>query len=51
MNPFYSYIEDKKVDISISGISRPYNPKSFILISAGFDGIYGTKDDITNFDM
>ena len=29
---------------------KPYNPTNFILISAGWDGIFGTKDDITNFD-
>lgn len=29
---------------------KPYNPSTFILISAGYDGIYGTKDDIANFD-
>jgi hypothetical protein len=23
----------------------------FILVSAGRDGLYGTKDDIVNFDM
>jgi prepilin-type N-terminal cleavage/methylation domain-containing protein len=28
---------------------KPFNPNGFILISAGWDGIYGTKDDITNF--
>jgi prepilin-type N-terminal cleavage/methylation domain-containing protein len=28
----------------------PHNPKTYILISAGWDGIYGTKDDVTNFD-
>ena len=28
----------------------PYNPKKYILISAGWDSIYGTKDDVTNFD-
>jgi len=27
---------------------RPYNPTTFILISAGWDGIFGTKDDVTN---
>ena len=27
----------------------PYKPDSFILISPGKDGIYGTSDDITNF--
>lgn len=30
--------------------SGPYNANTFILISAGWDGIYGTKDDITNFN-
>lgn len=29
---------------------KPYNNDTFILISAGWDGIYGTKDDITNFE-
>jgi prepilin-type N-terminal cleavage/methylation domain-containing protein len=29
---------------------KPFNANTFILISAGWDGIYGTKDDITNFD-
>lgn len=28
---------------------KPYNKDTFILISAGWDGIYGTKDDLTNF--
>jgi len=27
----------------------PYNPKTFILYSAGWDGIFGTRDDVTNF--
>jgi prepilin-type N-terminal cleavage/methylation domain-containing protein len=42
---FYSYIQNPKI-----GATRwPYNPDSFILISAGPDGIYGNSDDITNF--
>ena len=28
---------------------RPVNPDSYLLISAGVDGRYGTNDDITNF--
>ncbi len=28
----------------------PYNSRSYILVSAGDDGIYGTEDDIFNFD-
>ena len=30
-------------------ISKSYRSDSYILISAGFDGLYGTKDDICNF--
>ena len=42
---FYDvYIRDPKV-----GIPWPYRPDSYILISAGYDGEYGTADDITNF--
>ncbi len=32
------------------GQSRPYRPDSFILISAGYDGLYGTADDVCNFE-
>ena len=28
---------------------KPYNPDSYLLISAGHDGLYGTDDDIKNF--
>jgi hypothetical protein len=31
--------------------SKPQKADSFILLSAGRDGLYGTKDDIANFDM
>jgi len=34
----------------ITTTSRPFRADSFILISAGFDGEYGTADDICNFD-
>lgn len=30
--------------------SRPFRADTFILISAGYDGLYGTGDDICNFD-
>ena len=30
--------------------SRPFNADKFILISAGYDGEYGTADDVCNFD-
>ena len=32
-----------------AGIKRPYRAGSYILVSAGKDGLYGTADDITNF--
>lgn len=35
--------------MSKAQIVRPYRPDSYILISAGVDGLYGTRDDITNF--
>jgi hypothetical protein len=48
INPkiFYMMTRDWKENI----ISRPNRSDSYILISAGFDGLYGTKDDICNFD-
>jgi type II secretory pathway pseudopilin PulG len=42
---FYDYIRDPK----ISARPWPYRPDSYILISAGADGLYGTGDDIRNF--
>ena len=30
--------------------NRPVNADKFILISAGYDGEYGTADDICNFE-
>lgn len=42
---FYDTITNPK----ITSQPRPYNMTSYILISAGYDGIYGTSDDITNF--
>lgn len=44
---FYDVTKDKRIDIT--NINRPYRPDSYILISAGFDGKYGTDDDITSF--
>jgi type II secretory pathway pseudopilin PulG len=46
-NKFYDITQDKRVTIKVG---RPYKPDSYILISAGFDGIYGTDDDIFNFE-
>jgi type II secretory pathway pseudopilin PulG len=46
-NPFvfYDAIWNEKLSVS-----KPFNSDSYILISAGFDGLYGTKDDIFNFE-
>ncbi|MFA6186309.1 MAG: type II secretion system protein [Phycisphaerae bacterium] len=42
---FYDAIENPK----ITSQPRAYNQDKYILISAGYDGKYGTRDDITNF--
>jgi type II secretory pathway pseudopilin PulG len=42
---FYNYIRDPKV----SAYPYPYRPDSYVLISAGPDGLYGTHDDVCNF--
>jgi len=43
---FYNTITNKQ----IVSQARPYNATSYILMSAGYDGIYGTRDDIYNFE-
>ncbi|MCK5641940.1 MAG: hypothetical protein KAJ19_14145, partial [Gammaproteobacteria bacterium] len=53
---FYEKLTDAKAsaDTDDDGIPddkfKPYNVSTYILISAGLDGIFGTKDDITNFN-
>jgi prepilin-type N-terminal cleavage/methylation domain-containing protein len=42
---FYKTITNPKVSFD-----KPFNAATFILISAGHDGIFGTQDDISNFD-
>jgi prepilin-type N-terminal cleavage/methylation domain-containing protein len=49
INPFAKYIHDHKSDQASSGRVKPVNPDTFLLISAGPDGVYGTNDDINNF--
>jgi len=34
----------------VNGTHRPYNPEGFVLISRGWDGIYGTEDDVVNWE-
>jgi hypothetical protein len=42
---FYEMTKNKK----ITSMSKPHNADSYILISAGWDGLYGTQDDVFNF--
>jgi len=44
---FYEMTRDYKV----TKLSRPNRADTFILLSAGYDGLYGTQDDVANFDM
>jgi type II secretory pathway pseudopilin PulG len=44
-SPFYWYIHDPRMRPRY----WPYRPDSYLLISAGADGLYGTEDDICNF--
>jgi prepilin-type N-terminal cleavage/methylation domain-containing protein len=47
---FYKFIEDPNAQIGTSTITHmPKNPDSFLLISRGWDGVYGTDDDVTNW--
>jgi prepilin-type N-terminal cleavage/methylation domain-containing protein len=46
----YFYRDTYKIlDQKITTKPWPHRPDSYILISAGLDGLYGTSDDITNF--
>jgi len=45
----YSFDYDGGIRDPKVGIPWPYRPDSYILISAGADGLYGTSDDIRNF--
>lgn len=44
---FYEIAKNDKV----AGPGVPYRADTFILLSAGYDGLYGTHDDIPNFAM
>ncbi len=41
--------EEMILNDEITTMKRPYRAGSYILISAGKDGLYGTADDLTNF--
>jgi hypothetical protein len=45
---FYELITQR--EDAATNFYKPHNQSTFLLISAGYDGIYGTKDDLTNFD-
>lgn len=40
---------DKTRNLRIPSADRPFREDSYILLSAGFDGEYGTADDVYNF--
>jgi hypothetical protein len=44
---FYDFITNPQIITA----KRPYQPDSYILISAGWDGEYGTHDDVANFQQ
>lgn len=44
---FYQAIADPKVSFEPF---KPFNATTFILMSAGDDAVFGTKDDVTNFN-
>jgi len=46
---FYSNEIGGLIDPKVTARKWPYRPDSYILISAGVDGLYGTNDDICNF--
>ena len=47
---FYMNITNDKMLATTMVAVRPYREDTYILISAGYDGEYGTPDDICNFD-
>ena len=47
-NPKRFYLNTR--NDKVSSTSRPWRADSYILISAGYDGLYGTADDICNFE-
>jgi hypothetical protein len=43
------YKDTRDPQTVINGEIMPYRSTSYILLSAGFDGEYGTDDDVYNF--
>ena len=46
---FQKFIRDKEMTIGSTSTYQSHNPDTFILISKGHDGIYGTPDDRVNW--
>ncbi len=51
MKSFRNYIWDPKTGGLTAPKARPHQYDGFIIITAGRDGLYGTEDDICNFDQ
>lgn len=50
-NTFARYVADHRFhERSGESVVRPFRPDSFLLITAGEDGLYGTTDDVNNFE-
>jgi len=45
---FHDFI--KETQAAVGTRYRTHNPESFLLISKGYDGVYGTEDDIVNWN-
>ena len=46
---FQRYVWNSRIEVD--NVYRPHNDKTYLMISAGNDGLYGTEDDITNFPL
>jgi len=46
----YLDFENMIINEQVTSVSRPYRADSYILVSAGKDGMYGTPDDMFNFE-
>ena len=44
---FYEITKNAKIKTQ----SRPHRADTYVLLSAGWDGLYGTPDDIANFEF
>ncbi len=49
-NGFVQFLHDHQVEAQTNGlVVQPVKRETFLLISPGRDGLYGTEDDLTNF--